>query len=204
MAAWDHCYQIYLRAVDSGPCRHREGTAESLGGRLAAIKAGLLDRHGHPTQPCPVQTQIQGFVATRFSTSTCSKRTSALTRTRFNEWSGACWEMHKDHLFSGDHKKGLDVRFLGIYHDDDPWMDSCRDTVMGRVVSQWWDKCDLAGPKSRPAEKLLGSKAMFCSQACYELEAHIFQTNRYCLLQVFRGVAGPGCHLGGGWKNEDI
>ena len=32
-------------------------------------------------------------------------------------------------------------------------MESNRDTLTGRVMSQWWDECAEAGPKARPASQ---------------------------------------------------
>ena len=45
----------------------------------------------------------------------------------------------------------LDVSFLGIYHTDQyNHMETCRSTVAGRGMSQWWDISPEAGPASRP------------------------------------------------------
>lgn len=47
--------------------------------------------------------------------------------------------------------KSVDIRYLGVYHDADAAvMKSAKDSVAGRMLSQWWDKSDEAGATSRP------------------------------------------------------
>lgn len=63
--------------------------------------------------------------------------------------------MQKDYLLKSTAEgQAFDVRYLAVFHDDDfSCMESNRDTVTGRAMSQWWDECPEAGPKSRPASQ---------------------------------------------------
>ena len=63
------------------------------------------------------------------------------------------WELQKDFLLGSDaESKKWDVRFLGIYHDNDSYLDQCKDLITGRMLAQWWDKIPESGPTSREAE----------------------------------------------------
>ncbi|CAK9097115.1 unnamed protein product, partial [Durusdinium trenchii] len=66
----------------------------------------------------------------------------------FAEWSLACWEIQQAFLLDED--SSLNVRFLGVYHDDNAkdLSTSC-DALAGKALSGFWDKSDKAGPKSR-------------------------------------------------------
>ncbi|CAK9075121.1 unnamed protein product, partial [Durusdinium trenchii] len=71
-----------------------------------------------------------------------------LLPSRFAEWSLACWEIQQAFLLDED--SSLNVRFLGVYHDDNAkdLSTSC-DALAGKALSGFWDKSDKAGPKSR-------------------------------------------------------
>ncbi|CAK9094173.1 Uncharacterized protein SCF082_LOCUS44273 [Durusdinium trenchii] len=69
----------------------------------------------------------------------------------FAEWSGASWLLQRDWLTKEKDDKSVDIRYLGVYHDADAAvMKSAKDSVAGRMLSQWWDKSDEAGATSRP------------------------------------------------------
>lgn len=63
--------------------------------------------------------------------------------------------MQRDYmLHSTPEGQAFEVRYMAAFHDDDfSCMESNRDTVTGRAMSQWWDECGEAGPKSRPASQ---------------------------------------------------
>ena len=43
------------------------------------------------------------------------------------------------------------VYYMGAYHNDDSSvMEKTQQTLTGRVMSQWWDCTDEAGPQKRP------------------------------------------------------
>lgn len=45
----------------------------------------------------------------------------------------------------------LDFRYFGVWHQDDHVaMKACHDVVAGRMLAQWWDKSQSAGPNTRP------------------------------------------------------
>lgn len=72
---------------------------------------------------------------------------------RFSEWSFACWELQKAFLTdSSPEATAYDFSSMAVYHSDDhQHLQSCRDTVAGRAMSQWWDVSAEAGPAVRPA-----------------------------------------------------
>ncbi|CAK9032889.1 unnamed protein product [Durusdinium trenchii] len=76
---------------------------------------------------------------------------TAVVKHRFAEWSGASWLLQRDWLTKEKDDKSVDIRYLGVYHDADAAvMKSAKDSVAGRMLSQWWDKSDEAGATSRP------------------------------------------------------
>ena len=45
-----------------------------------------------------------------------------------------------------------DCRFLALYHSDNASdLSSCQESIVGKAMEGWWDKCSEAGPKSRQA-----------------------------------------------------
>ncbi|CAL1129527.1 unnamed protein product [Cladocopium goreaui] len=72
---------------------------------------------------------------------------------RFSEWSQACWELQRDALLNEPDGNKWDFHFMAIYHDDEGHhMESNRELVTGRAMSQWWDKVDESGPPARACE----------------------------------------------------
>jgi hypothetical protein len=56
-------------------------------------------------------------------------------------------------LPSSNQDKVWDLRFLGVYHDQDAaFLESSREVIVGKAMSTWWDVTEEAGPKSREAE----------------------------------------------------
>ena len=46
----------------------------------------------------------------------------------------------------------LDLRFLGVYHSDNAdELSAANEVLMGRLIADYWDGCDKAGPKTREA-----------------------------------------------------
>ena len=41
---------------------------------------------------------------------------------------------------------------MTLYHESDQFMEERQDLLCGRMMSQWWDKTEQAGPSSRAAE----------------------------------------------------
>ena len=75
------------------------------------------------------------------------------TPSRFSEWSYAAWEFQKKFLLEPEGCT-FDMSFLAVYHQDDhKHMLTCKDTIAGRVMSQWWDISPDAGPATRPASR---------------------------------------------------
>lgn len=74
---------------------------------------------------------------------------------RFGEWSGATWELQLAFKTKPDEKsQAYDMRFLAVFNDDDAaTMQRWGETMSGRVLQQWWDRSDAAGPKSRPHQR---------------------------------------------------
>ena len=70
---------------------------------------------------------------------------------RFADWGFACWDLQRQLLVGESSAEGQtwDVSFLGLY-DDAKMATSIQDTMVGRAMSQWWDICQDAGPRSRP------------------------------------------------------
>eukprot|EP00435_Cladocopium_sp_Y103_P009906 s1729_g2.t1 len=71
---------------------------------------------------------------------------------KFSEWSQAIWELQRGFLLGEDDCQKWDVRGLSLYHDNDSYMENHRDLLLGRAMSQWWDKSDQAGPAARAAQ----------------------------------------------------
>jgi len=71
---------------------------------------------------------------------------------RFSEWSQAVWELQRAQLMDEEGARKFDFHYLGIYHETDGHMDSHKDLITGRAMSQWWDKCEQSGPASRSTE----------------------------------------------------
>ena len=71
---------------------------------------------------------------------------------RFSEWSQAVWELQRAQLMDEEGARKFDFHYLGIYHETDGHMDSHKDLITGRAMSQWWDKCEQSGPASRSME----------------------------------------------------
>ena len=70
-----------------------------------------------------------------------------------------------------------DVRFLAVYHDSDAvHLESCKTHIAGKAVSQWWDRCEEAGPKSRVAERFQEELPTldFLTVSGGELKNHVF------------------------------
>ena len=75
------------------------------------------------------------------------------TPSRFSEWSFAAWEFQKEFLVQPE-GCAFDISFLAVYHQDDhKHMLACKETIAGRVMTQWWDTSDDAGPTTRPASR---------------------------------------------------
>lgn len=64
----------------------------------------------------------------------------------------ACWELQRELLLEASPEAtAYDVSFLGIYHSDQHnHMETCRDTIAGRGMSQRWDVSSEAGRAGRP------------------------------------------------------
>lgn len=72
---------------------------------------------------------------------------------RFCEWSQAAWELQRAFLLGEDGANKWDMHFMSVYHDNDGhWLDSNKDLIAGRAMSQWWDKSDESGPAARASE----------------------------------------------------
>ena len=72
---------------------------------------------------------------------------------RFHEWASAAWEMQKERLVvrSKKEEETFDVRFIATYHEEDyDMMTAMQETLTGRIMNQWWDKCPEAGDPARP------------------------------------------------------
>eukprot|EP00435_Cladocopium_sp_Y103_P035738 s1345_g9.t1 len=72
---------------------------------------------------------------------------------QFSEWSFAAWEFQKEFLEDPE-GCAFDVSFLAAYHQDDHnHMTTCKDTLAGKAMTQWWDRSEEAGPTTRPASR---------------------------------------------------
>ena len=70
------------------------------------------------------------------------------TPARFSEWSFATWELQLEKMNGG---AGPNFHFMGLYHSDDGGvMKTTKETMIGKVMSAWWDQSEEAGPKTRP------------------------------------------------------
>ncbi|CAJ1339584.1 unnamed protein product [Effrenium voratum] len=70
---------------------------------------------------------------------------------RFHEWSSACLELQVAELNGTAEPSAAKVTYCGIYTSDDAALaEAAKSFVVGRLVSQWWDKCSEAGPAARP------------------------------------------------------
>lgn len=73
--------------------------------------------------------------------------------------------------------KQWDVRFPAVFHDSDAvHLQSCKTHIAGKAVSQWWDLCEEAGPKSRVAERFQEDPPSldFLTFAGGEIKNHVF------------------------------
>lgn len=70
---------------------------------------------------------------------------------RFCEWTQAVWEFQREHLLGED--RAWNVRGMAIYLEDDANLDAHKSLLTGRAMSQWWDRCDDAGPPARTVER---------------------------------------------------
>ncbi|CAK9075749.1 unnamed protein product [Durusdinium trenchii] len=69
---------------------------------------------------------------------------------RFSEWSLATWDLQSAFLMETNRE--LDLRFLGVYHSDNAdELSAANEVLMGRLIADYWDGCDKAGPKTREA-----------------------------------------------------
>ncbi|CAK9109086.1 Uncharacterized protein SCF082_LOCUS50702, partial [Durusdinium trenchii] len=69
---------------------------------------------------------------------------------RFSEWSLATWDLQSAFLMETNRELGL--RFLGVYHSDNAdELSAANEVLMGRLIADYWDGCDKAGPKTREA-----------------------------------------------------
>lgn len=66
---------------------------------------------------------------------------------RFAEWGMAAWEKQRESL--AEPTKRIDVRFLSVYHSDSKDKAAHEEAIRGKIMKEWWDSCELAGPKSR-------------------------------------------------------
>ncbi|CAK9110397.1 Uncharacterized protein SCF082_LOCUS51278, partial [Durusdinium trenchii] len=70
-----------------------------------------------------------------------------LLPSRFAEWGMAAWEKQRESL--AEPTKRIDVRFLSVYHSDSKDKAAHEEAIRGKIMKEWWDSCELAGPKSR-------------------------------------------------------
>ena len=69
----------------------------------------------------------------------------------------------------------FDVNFLGVYHQDEhKHLVTCRDTIAGRAMAQWWDVSTEAGPATRPASKFEEQPPTLQVLACVDQELKTF------------------------------
>lgn len=67
---------------------------------------------------------------------------------RFSEWSFATWDLQLEKMNGGT---GPNFHFMGLYQSDDGGvMKTTKETMVGKVMSAWWDQSEEAGPKTRP------------------------------------------------------
>lgn len=62
----------------------------------------------------------------------------------------ATWDLQSAFLMETNRE--LDLRFLGVYHSDNAdELSAANEVLMGRLIADYWDGCDKAGPKTREA-----------------------------------------------------
>jgi hypothetical protein len=58
-----------------------------------------------------------------------------------------------EYLLGTDGATKWDLRCMSIYHDNEGhYMDQHKDMLTGRMMGQWWDRSDQAGPAARVHE----------------------------------------------------
>lgn len=79
---------------------------------------------------------------------------TTMVLSRFCEWGQACWELQRDFFLGSEPgDKKWDVRFVGVYNDNDTTLDQCKQLITGRALDQWWDKSEESGPATRASER---------------------------------------------------
>ena len=72
---------------------------------------------------------------------------------RFCEWSQAAWEIQLPYILGEDGANKWDLRCMSFYHDSEgDLMEQHKDLLTGRMMRQWWDRSEQAGPAARVTE----------------------------------------------------
>ena len=60
--------------------------------------------------------------------------------------------MQREFLLGTDGADAWDVRCMSMYHESDNFLGSHKSLLTGRMMDQWWDKCQEAGASARAVE----------------------------------------------------
>ena len=60
--------------------------------------------------------------------------------------------MQREFLLGTDGADAWDIRCMSLYHESDNFLGSHKSLLTGRMMDQWWDKCQEAGASARAVE----------------------------------------------------